>query len=101
MRLIPYKCFKQLTIAPRWSTLLPLLFYLIFIAFILHMTLPLRSSKNEFSAESSSQLFKDVKNVHENRVDDVDDSENKLVEKAKSLGIVDNANEILGELFIK
>lgn len=65
------------------------------------MTLPLRSSKNEFSAENSSQMFKDMKNVNENRVDDVDDSEDKLVEKAKSLGIVDNANEILGQLFNK
>lgn len=101
MRLVPYKCFKQLTIAPRWSTVLPLLLYLVFISFILHMTFPLKSTKGASSNEESNQIVKDIKDLGDSHVDDVetDETENKLVEKAKSLGVVENANEVLRDVF--
>lgn len=103
MRLVPYKCFKQLTIAPRWSTVLPLLLYLVFISFILHMTFPLRSTKGVSSNEDSNQIAKELKDLGDSHADDVeaDESENKLVEKAKSLGVVENANEVLRDVFNK
>lgn len=98
MRLMPYKCFKILTIVPRWSTVLPLLFYLVFISVILHMTFPLRSSKSsdEIPANEAKRL-----DVNALVAAETDDGESKLQEKAKLMGVIDNANEILGDVFRK
>lgn len=66
------------------------------------MTFPLRSP-NSSGDENNNQLIKDLKSLNENNVveDDADETENKIVEKAKSLGVVENANEVLREVFIK
>lgn len=66
------------------------------------MTFPLRSTKNA-ADENNNQLIKDLKTLNENNVieDDIDETENKIVEKAKSLGVVENANDILRDVFIK
>lgn len=68
------------------------------------MTFPLRSSNSSGSGdENNNQLIKDLKSLNENNVieEEVDESENKIVEKAKGLGVVENANDILREVFTK
>lgn len=67
------------------------------------MTFPLKSSKSSRTDDSSSQLAKDLKNLDDNGIleAEADDNENKLMEKANMLGVVENANDVLSEVFKK
>lgn len=62
------------------------------------MTFPLRSSKSsdEIPANEAKRL-----DVNALVAAETDDGESKLQEKAKLMGVIDNANEILGDVFRK
>lgn len=94
------KCLRTFS---QWSTAMTITFclYLIFICVVLSISFPLKSHKAHSLSMDNNHIVNDIQSNGLNDNNEIGDSEEKLLQRAKDLPTVSNRSEILRDAFNK
>lgn len=97
------KLTKMLRTFPQWSTAMTITFclYLLFVMVFLSISFPLKSHKTHLMSIKRNHVNENTVMDIVNDNDELGDSEQKLVQRAKDLPTMSNRSEILRDAFNK